>query len=205
MQAIRDVFVDRLGVLGQGIERDGYLTDPDPLEAEVKRAMIERARNVVLVATGQKFDERGLHVIAHAERLQVAFLSDPPADGVDVLRVAGVQGSPTLIDPPTVRCQPGCSPGTPDARPPARAGRRASRSGSTGGPPSLATTAAASWRAAPARSGWTLSSRCAVWLTRFDGATATHDAAIWFRRPRPRLTRAATSVPSRSNERLTLE
>ena len=59
VQAIRDVFVDRLVFSVKGIERDGYLTDPDPLEAEVKRAMIERARNVVLVATGQKFDAAG--------------------------------------------------------------------------------------------------------------------------------------------------
>jgi DeoR/GlpR family transcriptional regulator of sugar metabolism len=58
VRAIRDVFVDRLVFSVKGIERGGYLTDPDPLEAEVKRAMVERARTVVLVAASQKFDER---------------------------------------------------------------------------------------------------------------------------------------------------
>jgi DeoR family transcriptional regulator of aga operon len=90
VRAIRDVFVDRLVFSVKGIERGGFLTDPDPLEAEVKRAMIGRARTVVLIATGNKFDERGLHVIAHASSVQIAFLADPPPDGVEALESVGV-------------------------------------------------------------------------------------------------------------------
>ncbi len=90
VRAIRDVFVDRLVFSVKGIERGGYLTDPDALEADVKRAMIDRARTVVLVATGTKFDERGLHVIAHTSRIQVAYLADPTPDGVEALRSAQV-------------------------------------------------------------------------------------------------------------------
>lgn len=90
-RAIRDVYVDRLVFSVKGIEREGFLTDPDPLESEVKRAMVERARTVVLVAAGRKFDERGLHVIAHAARVHVAYLADPPIDGVHTLQQAGVQ------------------------------------------------------------------------------------------------------------------
>jgi DeoR/GlpR family transcriptional regulator of sugar metabolism len=90
VRAIRDVFVDRLVFSVKGIERGGYLTDPDPLEAEVLRAMVERARTVVLVAASQKFDERGLHVIAHATNVHIAYLADPPADGAQVLEDAGV-------------------------------------------------------------------------------------------------------------------
>jgi DeoR/GlpR family transcriptional regulator of sugar metabolism len=88
--AIRDVFVDRLVFSVKGIERGGFLTDPDALEADVKRAMIDRARTVVLLATSTKFDERGLHVIAHASRIQVAYLADPPRDGVQALADAQV-------------------------------------------------------------------------------------------------------------------
>lgn len=88
--AIRDFFVDRLVFSVKGIEREGYLTDPDPLEAEVKRAMIERARRVVLLATAQKFDERGLHVISNVNRVHVAYLADPPTGGVEALLGAGV-------------------------------------------------------------------------------------------------------------------
>ena len=90
-RAIRDVYVDRLVFSVKGIEREGFLTDPDPLEAEVKRAMVERARTVVLVAAGRKFDERGLHVIAHATNVHVAYLADAPSDGAQALQQAGVQ------------------------------------------------------------------------------------------------------------------
>lgn len=90
VRAIRDVFVDRLVFSVKGIESSGFLTDPDPLEAEVKRAMVDRSRTVVLVAAGQKFDERGLHVIAHANRVDLAYTSDPPLEGVQALEAAGV-------------------------------------------------------------------------------------------------------------------
>lgn len=90
VRAIRDILVDRLLFSVKGIERGGFLTDPDPLEAEVKRAMIERSRTVVLVAAGRKFDERGLHVIAGAAKVDAAYLADPPRDGVSALQSAGV-------------------------------------------------------------------------------------------------------------------
>lgn len=90
VRAIRDVFVDRLVFSVKGIETTGFLTDPDPQEAEVKRAMVERSRMALLVAAGQKFDERGLHVIAHAQDVDVAYVSDPPLEGVQALESAGV-------------------------------------------------------------------------------------------------------------------
>ena len=90
-RAICNVYVDRLVFSVKGIEREGFLTDPDSLEAEVKRAMVERARTVVLVAAGRKFDERGLHVIAHATKVHVAYLADAPFDGILTLEQAGVQ------------------------------------------------------------------------------------------------------------------
>jgi DeoR/GlpR family transcriptional regulator of sugar metabolism len=90
VRAIRNVFVDRLVFSVKGIEGTGFLTDPDPLEAEVKRAMIDRARVVVLVAAAQKFDERGLHVIAHANTVDLAYLADPPPEGVHALESSGI-------------------------------------------------------------------------------------------------------------------
>jgi DeoR/GlpR family transcriptional regulator of sugar metabolism len=90
VRSIQNVFADRLVFSVKGIEGEGFLTDPDPLEAEVKRAMIGRARTVVLVAAAQKFDERGLSVIAGADRVDVAYLADPPAEGVRTLESMGV-------------------------------------------------------------------------------------------------------------------
>ena len=48
------------------------------------------ALGVVLVAAAQKFDERGLHVISHASNVHVAYLADPPPEGVLALEGAGV-------------------------------------------------------------------------------------------------------------------
>jgi DeoR family transcriptional regulator of aga operon len=90
VRAVREVFVDRLIFSVMGIEPGGFLTDPDPLEAQVKRAMIERARTVVLVTGGRKFDERGLHLIAHASSVDLAYVADPPNDGLNALESAGV-------------------------------------------------------------------------------------------------------------------
>ena len=73
MRAIESFFADRIIFSVKGIERDGFLTDPDPLEAEVKRAMIGRARTVALVADAHKFDERGLNVIVPASSVEIAY------------------------------------------------------------------------------------------------------------------------------------
>jgi DeoR/GlpR family transcriptional regulator of sugar metabolism len=91
VRMIERFFVDRIVFSVKGIEMEGFLTDPDPLEADVKRAMIDRARSVLLVAHAQKFDERGLNVIVPAGVVDLAYLSDPPGSGVRILEAAGVQ------------------------------------------------------------------------------------------------------------------
>ena len=78
VRAIEGFYADRCVFSVKGISAEGFLTDPDALEAEVKRAMISQAATVVLVATHRKFDGRGLNVIAPARRVQVAYLTDPP-------------------------------------------------------------------------------------------------------------------------------
>jgi DeoR/GlpR family transcriptional regulator of sugar metabolism len=90
VRAIQGFYVDRVVFSVKGIEPNGSLTDPDPLESEVKRAMISRARNVVLVADSRKFDERGLNVVAQAGRIDHAWLADPPKAGLAILESAGV-------------------------------------------------------------------------------------------------------------------
>lgn len=88
---IEHFFVDRFIFSVKGIEKQGYLTDPDPLESEVKRAMVNRSRSVVLVAQPEKFDERGMNVVVPVTQVGTAFLHQPPADGVRVLESAGVR------------------------------------------------------------------------------------------------------------------
>jgi DeoR family transcriptional regulator of aga operon len=91
VREIQSFYADRLVFSVKGIEAQGFLTDPDPLEAEVKLAMISRARMVTLVATAEKFDERGLSVITAADRIHAAYLADPPPEGVKTLELAGVE------------------------------------------------------------------------------------------------------------------
>ena len=91
VRMVQRFFVDRVLFSVKGIESDGSLTDPDPLEAEVKRAMIDRARTVQFVADAQKFDEHGLNVVVDAGRVDVAYLASPPGLGQKLFRDAGAE------------------------------------------------------------------------------------------------------------------
>lgn len=90
VQSISKYFADRVIFSVKAIEPSGYLTDPDPDEAAVKRAMIMRSRNVTVVSEATKFDGHGLNVIVGANELDTAYIEPGRADGVEALRAAGV-------------------------------------------------------------------------------------------------------------------
>jgi DeoR family transcriptional regulator of aga operon len=93
-QAVRAAhahFADKTFLSVKGLTPDGYLTDPDPLEAEIKRAMIERAEEPVLLVDGRKFEQRGLNVIAHVSELQLVLAADAPAARLEALAATGVR------------------------------------------------------------------------------------------------------------------
>lgn len=90
VRAIERFSADRVIFSVKGIAPDGSLTEPDPQEATVKRAMIDRARKVILAAAGEKFSECGVNVIAPAATVDSAYLVDPPQAGVERLEAAGV-------------------------------------------------------------------------------------------------------------------
>jgi DeoR family transcriptional regulator of aga operon len=91
VRAIQRYSADRVVFSVKGITVDGYMTDPHPLEAEVKRTMIDHSQTTVLVVTGQKFDERALSVVAQADRVETAFVSNPRAGNVRSLENLGVE------------------------------------------------------------------------------------------------------------------
>lgn len=62
-------FADRCFFSVKGVTGDGALTDADPLEAEVKRAMIAHAEEAVLLIDRSKLSERGLSVIGRVQDL----------------------------------------------------------------------------------------------------------------------------------------
>jgi DeoR/GlpR family transcriptional regulator of sugar metabolism len=80
--AVRTVeghFADRLFLSVKGLTASGMMTDADPLEAEVKRAMIAQAGESTLLVDRPKLDVRGLSVVA-----SVAEVSSVIAHGFSV-------------------------------------------------------------------------------------------------------------------------
>jgi DeoR/GlpR family transcriptional regulator of sugar metabolism len=72
------------------VSDDGYLTDPDALESEIKRAMIRRARRSVLMVDGSKFDRPALSVVAKAGEVTSALAADVTEGALTRLVDAGM-------------------------------------------------------------------------------------------------------------------
>jgi DeoR/GlpR family transcriptional regulator of sugar metabolism len=82
---------DRAFLSVKGVSREGVLTDPDVLEAEVKRAMIENCVEPVLLVDGGKFERRGLSVVTHASSISQALVADAPEERLSSLVEAEVE------------------------------------------------------------------------------------------------------------------
>lgn len=93
VQTVSAHSADKAFISVKGITRDGYLTDPDLLEAEVKRAMIEHCEEPILVVDGSKFETRGLCVITHVSRISRVLAADAPEDRLEDLTAMGVEVS----------------------------------------------------------------------------------------------------------------
>lgn len=91
VSGLEGYFVDKVLFSVKGITREGYLTDPDVLEAEVKRTMISHARTAILLADAGKFEDRSLNVVAPVDRVGVAVLADAPPEAERVVTAAGVE------------------------------------------------------------------------------------------------------------------
>jgi DeoR/GlpR family transcriptional regulator of sugar metabolism len=90
VRALRGYLVDRVVFSVKGVTKEGFLTDADPLEAEVKRAMIAHAQTAVLLATSQKFDDRGLAVVGPVDGVDIAYVTELSPDAVRMLEARGV-------------------------------------------------------------------------------------------------------------------
>lgn len=82
---------DRAFVSVKGVTREGFLTDPDVLEAEVKRAMIEHSEEPVLLVDGSKCEKRGLSIVTHASKLSRALVTGATEEQLQPLVLAGVE------------------------------------------------------------------------------------------------------------------
>jgi DeoR/GlpR family transcriptional regulator of sugar metabolism len=89
VRTIQGHFVDRLFLSVKGLTPNGVLTDADPLEAEVKRAMIAQATDSTLLIDRSKLSVRGLSAIASANEVTAVIahgLAESEAEG---LRASG--------------------------------------------------------------------------------------------------------------------
>lgn len=83
-------FADQVLFSVAGLTEDGYLTDPDPLEAEVKHSMIRRARRAVLLVDGSKFDRAALSVIASVSEVDLILAAGGEGRALQSLERAGI-------------------------------------------------------------------------------------------------------------------
>ncbi len=90
IRMIESYRADRTFFSVKGITPDGQLTEANPLEAEVKRAMIRQAASPVLLVDGRKFDRQGLSVITHISEVSLVMTADARRSAVEVLGDLGV-------------------------------------------------------------------------------------------------------------------
>jgi len=90
IQTIGSYIADRALISVKGITSQGYLTDINPLEAEVKRAMIRQSERPVLLVDGRKFEQRGSSVIAHVSKVSLVVTADARRPHVEALEDLGV-------------------------------------------------------------------------------------------------------------------
>jgi DeoR/GlpR family transcriptional regulator of sugar metabolism len=98
--AVRTVqahYADRLLLSVKGLTGDGVMTDADPLEAEVKRAMITQSGVSVLLVDDSKLAIRGLSVIAPASEVTSVLAAGLSAEQAAGLRASGA--SVEVLDP----------------------------------------------------------------------------------------------------------
>jgi len=90
IHTIKSYMADRTFLSVKGITSEGYLTDINPLEAEVKKAMIRHAERPVLLVDGRKFEQRGFSVIDHVSEVSLVVTADARRSYVEALEDFGV-------------------------------------------------------------------------------------------------------------------
>ncbi len=88
--AVESYLADRAFISVKGITPNGQLTDINPLEAEVKRAMIRQSERPVLLVDGRKFEQRGLSVVTHVSEVSLVLTADAGGEHVEKLKDLGV-------------------------------------------------------------------------------------------------------------------
>jgi len=93
VRTVRGHYADRLFLSCKGIADSAILTDADPLEAELKRAMIEQSSEATLLIDQSKLKIRGLSAIA-----PVGAMTSVLAVGLDADEAAALGRAGTAVD-----------------------------------------------------------------------------------------------------------
>ena len=88
---IGSLYADKTFFSVKGVTPSGDLTDPDPQEAEVKRAMIGQAREAILLVDETKFQQYGLHILGHVKSVTLVLLADSNEERLAHLRGLGAK------------------------------------------------------------------------------------------------------------------
>ena len=90
VRAVREHFADRVFLSVAGVTQTGVLTDVDPLEAEVKRAMLEQATERVLLLDESKLAARGRQAIGSLRSVSLVLAHGLDDAAAEQLRAHGV-------------------------------------------------------------------------------------------------------------------
>lgn len=93
-EAVRTIdahFTDRAFISVKAVTKDGTMTDPDALEAEVKRAMIAHANDVVLLIDRSKLFERGLNAVEPTSKVSLVLAYGMRPAELEQIRALGVK------------------------------------------------------------------------------------------------------------------
>jgi DeoR/GlpR family transcriptional regulator of sugar metabolism len=88
--SVRAHFADKALLSVKGVTEDGHLTDPEALEAEVKRAMIRHSRTPLLLVDGTKFERPALNAIVPVTDIGRVIAVDVPAAALSAITRLGV-------------------------------------------------------------------------------------------------------------------
>jgi DeoR/GlpR family transcriptional regulator of sugar metabolism len=88
--AVAAHFADKAVLSVKGVTPDGHLTDPDALEAEVKRTMVQHARTPLLLVDATKFERPALNTVVHARDVKRVLAADVAPARLGELERAGV-------------------------------------------------------------------------------------------------------------------
>jgi DeoR/GlpR family transcriptional regulator of sugar metabolism len=91
VRMVESFLADKVFFSVRGVTPEGYLTDSNPLEAEVKRVMVRQAARPVLLVDGRKFERRGLSVITHVSEVALVLTADAHRSRVETLVESGVE------------------------------------------------------------------------------------------------------------------